>query len=323
MPGIARGADQPGQRRERSRGRGTHDRGTTAHDRGVRDHRRDRATVRQRPRHAREPGQTEHRGDQEHDVAARDRQQVREPGCPERLDGAVLERRGPAQRDASRDPARLVVAARLERCARAVAEAVERALEAAAAPEHDQGARGQRLVHALACQPGAPVEALGGRRHRCEAPADLDDRALLKRPRPSAARSDGRRGARSQSCRTGRVAAGPRPRPAPARRARCVRAGDRRRARRCHGPTRPRPPARTPRRRRPRGARGDRCAARAGTAPAPRREIPNSPEEASAGHARPAASQGAATRPSSSTPRPEFTAQAATAATPASQARCR
>ncbi len=106
---------------------------------------------------------------------------MREPGGPERLDGAVVQRRGPAQRDAGRDPARLVVAARLERGPRAVAEAIEHALNASAAPEHGQGAGGQRLVDALACEPGAPVEALGGRRHLREAPADLHDRALLQR----------------------------------------------------------------------------------------------------------------------------------------------
>ena len=308
---------------ERARRCGTHDRRPAAHDRGVRDHRRDRATVRQRPGHAREPGQAEHRGDQEHDVAARDRQQMREPGCPERLDGAVVERRGPAQRDAGRDPARLVVAARLERGARAVAEAVEHALDAAAAPEHGQGARGQRLVHALACQPGAPVEALGGRRHRREAPADLHDRALLQRP----GRAQLDRMAVEARDRGAAERAGPRlaldhePRLLDVPDACAQRIGGAR-GDAVHRPGRARDRAGHGERRR-RGARRDRCAARGGTAPAPRARPRAGPRRRARGSARPAASHGAATRPSSSTPRPELTARAAAAATPASPARCR
>ena len=179
VPGVARRSDQPGQRHEHAGGRRAHDRRPASDDRGVGGDRRDRAPVGERARHPGDPGESEHRCDQQDDVAARHGQQMREPGRAERLQRLVVERRGAAQRDARRDARRLVVAARRERRARAAAQPVEHALDAAPPPDLRERARRQRLVNALARQPGTPVEVAARRRHRRERAADHDDRALL------------------------------------------------------------------------------------------------------------------------------------------------
>ena len=134
--------------------------------------------MRERARHPRHPREAEHRGHEQHDVAARDGQQVRQARRPEVLDGGVGERRGSAQRDARRDARLLVVAAGQQRGPRPAAQPVERACEPAAPADHREVAGRERLVHALARQPRATVEPARGGRHRRQRAADLDDRAL-------------------------------------------------------------------------------------------------------------------------------------------------
>ena len=182
VPGIACRADQPGQRHEHAGGGGADDGRPSADDRRVRNDRGDGAAVRERPRHARDPGQSEHRGHEQHDVAARDGQQVRQPGCAECLERALVQGRRAPERDTGGDAHRLLVASGRERGAGAAAQVIEHALDAAAPAERHERAGGQRLVHALARQPGAPVEAIRGGRHRGEGAADLNDRPLLQRP---------------------------------------------------------------------------------------------------------------------------------------------
>ena len=130
--------------------------------------------------HAREPGQAQDGRDEQHDIAAGHGQQVREARGAERLHRAIAERGRAAERDARGDAACFVVAAGLEGGARAMAQAVEGALDAAAPAEYGERAGREGLVHALAREPGVPVEAVARRRDGGERPADLDDGSLLE-----------------------------------------------------------------------------------------------------------------------------------------------
>ena len=180
MPGVAVGAGEPGQRDEHAGCGGAHDRGAAAHDRRVGHDRRDRAAVSERARHAGDPGEAEDGGDEQHDVAARDGEQVGQAGCAEILDGRFGKCGGAAESHARRDPRCLVVTAREQRRMRTGSQPVEHAREPAAAADHREPASSERLVHPLARQPRAPVEPVHGRRHRREGAADLDDRALAQ-----------------------------------------------------------------------------------------------------------------------------------------------
>ena len=255
MPRIASRSDQPGQRDEHARRCSAHDRRPASDDRRVGDDGGDRASVCDRSRDAGDPRESEHRCDQQHDVAAGDRQQMREPGRAERLERVVVERRGAAQRDARRDARRPVVAAGGERGARSAPPAIEHSLDAAPPSDHGDRACRRRLVHALVREPGAPVEVAAGRRHRSERAADHEDRALLQGAGRAELDRVTVRASRSQSCRTAPPAAGPRRRSARRRRARRARAEDRPRVRRARGPTRPRRRSRRPGRRRRSGRR--------------------------------------------------------------------
>ena len=257
MPRIASRADQPGQRHEHARRCGAHDRRPAADDRRVGDDRGDRAAVCERSRHAGDPRESEHRCDEQHDVAARHGQQMREPRRAERLERVVVERRGAAQRDARRDARRPVVAAGGERGARAAGAAVEHALDAAA--PSDDGDRA--CAPSVSCTPWCASQVrrsklAGGGRHRRERAADLDDRRPARARRARAARRDGR-----ASCAIAELPNGPgrgwpsTDDPRARRRARRARAADRPRARRARGPTRPRRRARRPGRRRRSGRR--------------------------------------------------------------------
>ena len=89
--------------------------------------------MRERARHPGDPGEAEHGRHQQDDVAARDGQQVCEPGGAERLQRLVVEGGGAAQRDPRRDARRLVVAAGGERGACPAAQPVERPWQTARA----------------------------------------------------------------------------------------------------------------------------------------------------------------------------------------------
>ena len=324
MPGIASRADQPGQRHEHARRCGAHDRRPASDDRRVGDDGGDRASVCERSRHAarprpvrapRRPAARRCRPRPPADARARTR------GTP-RACRRPASRCHPARRrsrcgiDSSSPPRR-------ERGARAAAQAIEHALDAAAPPEHGDRAGGQRLVHALAREPGAPVEAAAGRRHRSERAADL------RGSRPAAAfrraQLDGMtvelaiaelpngpgRGWPSITIRA------PSTCPTSARRGSAARA-----ASPCADQAAP-PIAQA----RPTTAIGDgaarRALAAARAAPARTSARPSAPDSASAGSARPTASHGAASTPSSSMPRGASQRELERAAPRGAPARCR
>jgi hypothetical protein len=136
--------------------------------------------VRQRARQACDPGEPEHRGDEQDDVAAGYGQEVGEPRGAEGLERVLVERPAASQRYPGRDARRLVVAACGKCRARAPAEVIENPLDAAAPAELNDGVGGERLMHPLARQPRPPVEAVARRRDGRQRAVDLDDRALLQ-----------------------------------------------------------------------------------------------------------------------------------------------